>query len=189
MFHRSERLLLRPVWPEDWRGIFSGIADEGIVRHLASAPWPYRETDAQAFAALPCEPRTPRFVISRADDAAIVGCIGLEPMEEHADDGEECAVELGYWIARDFWGCGYATEAGRAVLEIARTLGHRRIIGSHFVDNPASGRVLARLGFVATGRTLMRYSCGRQLRSPSLEYSLDLDQFRLSAASSARSAA
>jgi len=40
MFHRSERLLLRPAWPEDWQAVHAAIADEGIVRNLATAPWP-----------------------------------------------------------------------------------------------------------------------------------------------------
>ena len=40
MFFRSERLFLRPVWPEDWQAILNGIADEAVVRNLARAPWP-----------------------------------------------------------------------------------------------------------------------------------------------------
>ena len=47
MFHRSERLLLRPPWPEDWQAVHAGIADEGVVRNLARAPWPYAEEDAR----------------------------------------------------------------------------------------------------------------------------------------------
>jgi RimJ/RimL family protein N-acetyltransferase len=170
MFHRSERLLLRPVWPEDWRGILGGIADEGVVRNLARAPWPYREADARAFAALRVGALTPRFIVSRAADAEVVGCIGIDRPEDRAD-----AVELGYWIARAHWGQGYATEAGHAVIEIARTLGHTAIIASHFLDNPASGRVLAKLGFVPTGRIVKRHSCGRGCEVEAREFALLLD--------------
>ncbi len=170
MFHRSARLLLRPVWPEDWRGILGGIADEGVVRNLARAPWPYSEDDARAFAALPVAPRKPRFVITRAHDGEVIGCTGI-------DDAEDApgAVELGYWIARPYWGQGYATEAGRAVLEIARTLGHPRVVASHFYDNPACGRVLTKLGFVPTGRSLIRHSCGRGEAAMTHEYAVDFD--------------
>lgn len=49
MFHRTQRLFLRPVFPEDWEAIFVGIADEGVVRNLARAPWPYRADDARHF--------------------------------------------------------------------------------------------------------------------------------------------
>ncbi len=169
MFHRSARLLLRPVWPEDWRGILGGIADEGVVRNLARAPWPYCEDDARRFAALPTSPREPRFVITRAADAEVIGCIGIDP----ADDAPG-AVELGYWIARPYWGQGFATEAGRAVLEIARALGHPRAVASHFYDNPACGRVLVKLGFEPTGRSLMRHSCGRGQTALTHEYALNL---------------
>ena len=172
MFHRSERLLLRPVWPEDWQGVLSGIADEGVVRNLASAPWPYRERDARAFTALPIDPRCPRFLITRARDAAIVGCIGIDPPP--AEDGENAGtIEIGYWIARPHWGQGYATEAGRAILAIARTLGYTRVTGSHFLDNPASGKVLEKLGFVSTGRIVDRHSCGRAEDAPTAEYMLE----------------
>lgn len=166
MFHRSRNLLLRPIWPEDWKGVLAGIADEGVVRNLASAPWPYSADDARNFTALPVEPMFPRFLITRARDAAVVGCIGIDP---HEGD-----VEIGYWIARQHWGRGYATEAGAAVLQIARTLGHQHILASHFLDNPASGRVLEKLGFQPTGRVVDRHSCGRGAKAPTAEYALDL---------------
>ena len=166
MFHRSQRLLLRPIWPEDWQGVLAGIADEGVVRNLASAPWPYGAEDARRFTALPSRPLFPRFLITRASDAAVIGCIGIDPNE-----GE---VELGYWIARAHWGYGYATEAGEAVLGIARSLGHQRLQASHFLDNPASGRVLQKLGFTPTGRVVERHSCGRGAKAPTAEYTLDL---------------
>lgn len=168
MFHRSHRLLLRPIWPEDAAALFAGIADEGVVRHLARAPWPYEERHAREFAQLPADPIYPRFLIARARDAALVGCIGLDAT---AAPG---VAELGYWIARPHWGQGYATEAGAAVLAIARTLGHREVRASHFLDNPASGRVLRKLRFEPTGRVAPRFSCGRSECAQAMEYALML---------------
>ena len=172
MFHRSERLLLRPVWPEDWSLVLEGIADEGVVRNLASAPWPYEEKDARAFTALDIEPHFPRFLITRARDAALVGCIGIDRSDAF-DDG----AELGYWIAREHWGQGYATEAGRAILSIAHALGYNRVQAMHFLDNPASGRVLEKLGFRATGVLSMRHSCARGSETQAREFALDLTQW------------
>lgn len=168
MFHRSQRLLLRPIWPEDWQALLAGIADEGVVRNLASAPWPYNESHAREFAARAVEPLYPRFLVTRAADAQAVGCIGFGPMGDAANDGG--AIELGYWIARSFWGQGFATEAGAAVLEIAAALGHRELVASHFLDNPASGTVLRKLGFEVTGRVEQRFSCARGAEVPTVQY-------------------
>ncbi len=172
MFHRSQRLLLRPIWPEDWQALLAGIADEGVVRNLASAPWPYDESHAREFAARAVAPLYPRFLVTRAADGQAVGCIGLGPMSDAANDGEK--IELGYWIARSFWGQGFATEAGAAVLEVAATLGHRELVASHFLDNPASGKVLRKLGFEPTGRVEERFSCGRGEMVPAIGYRLAL---------------
>jgi len=145
MFYRSGRLFLRPAWPEDWLGIWQGIADEGVTRNLATAPWPYTQDDARNFVSSPRDSRYPNFLLTEPrKDGAIIGCAGLDP--------HEGKVQLGYWIARPYWGQGYATEAAKALLEIARMLGHEQIVASHFLDNPASGRVLRKAGFRPTGR-------------------------------------
>ncbi len=167
MFHRTQRLFLRPVWPEDWQAIYGGICDEGVVRNLARAPWPYERDHARAFARLPHDPASPRFLITLPDNAELVGCIGIDP---HEGD-----VEMGYWIARPHWSNGYATEAGQAVLEIARMMGHSQIVASHYVDNPASGRVLRKLGFRPTGKSEKRMCLGRGEPVEATGYAIDLD--------------
>jgi len=149
--------------------LLGGIADESVVRNLAKAPWPYRESDAREFAARLTEPLFPRFLITRARDAALLGGAGV-----HRDENDPHEVELGYWIAPQHWGCGYATEAARAVLEVACMLGHTRVNASHFLDNPASGRVLEKLGFEPTGTIAPRHSCGRGEAPMAREYALDL---------------
>lgn len=168
MFYRSERLLLRPVWPEDWKAIFGGIADEGVVRNLASAPWPYRECDAKAFAQRPHDAHFPNFLITQPtrNGSLVLGSAGIAP--------HEGSTELGYWIARPYWGRGFGTEAARAVINVARVLGHRRMIASHHFDNPASGRILRKLGFVATGKTERRYCAGRDAEVDGPVYERDL---------------
>ena len=156
MFARTERLLLRPGWAEDAPALARAIADEQVVRNLATAPWPYVLEDAEAFLAAPRDPAMPTFLITeRTDgDPRIVGSCGLGRRPSGA-------VEMGYWIARQHWGQGFATEACRALIEIARALKLARIEASHFVDNPASGRVLEKLGFIPTGMSAARYSCAR----------------------------
>ena len=156
MFARTERLLLRPGWAEDAPELARAIADEQVVRNLATAPWPYRQEDAEAFLAAPRDPVMPSFLITERTDGAprIVGSCGLARRPSGA-------VEMGYWIGRQHWGKGFATEASRALIEIANALKLPRLEASHFLDNPASGRVLEKLGFVSTGISAARYSCAR----------------------------
>src|SRR3546814_7093655 len=68
---------------------------------------------------------------------------------------------MGYWIARPYWGLGFATEAGRQLLHIARAMNLPKLSAGHFVDNPASGAVLRKLGFRPTGKVAQRYSLAR----------------------------
>ena len=156
MFIRSERLFLRPAWTEDWVDVLAAIDDAAVVRNLARAPWPYRAEDAQWFVNRPQDPRHPDFLVTLpgANGAQVIGCAGMAA-------GENGVAEIGYWITRSHWGRGFATEAARAVLAVARALGHDRIEAGHFLDNPASGHVLRKLGFTATGEHRPRRSEGR----------------------------
>jgi RimJ/RimL family protein N-acetyltransferase len=161
MFARTPRLLLRPGFPEDAPALATAIADEAIVRNLASVPWPYRMRDAEAYLASPRDPVLPSFLVFERTigEPQLVGSCGLGRRPSGA-------VELGYWIARASWGRGLATESCRALVEIARTLGIASLEGSHFVDNPASGRVLDKLGFEPIGIVAPRMSCARGMEVP-----------------------
>ncbi|WAT17838.1 GNAT family N-acetyltransferase [Aurantiacibacter sp. MUD11] len=146
MFMRTERLFLRPLFPEDWREIYRGIADFGVVSMLARAPWPYRPADAVAFARKPVPNGALKFAITLPElsGAPLIGMIGIEPMD---DSGHE----LGYWIGHKWQRRGYATEAAKGVLEISDTLGIERVEAGHYLENAASGKVLRAAGFVETG--------------------------------------
>ena len=170
MFATTERLLLRPAWAEDAPAIYRAIVDEGIVRNLAKAPWPYSLADAEAFAATERSPSEPAMLIflRKADGPELVGSIGFgrDPSGR---------LEFGYWIARPHWGRGYATEAGRAVIAAARdSLRITRLNAGHFLDNPASGRVLHKLGFRPTGQIVPRFSLGRGEAAPCRLFELEL---------------
>ena len=170
MFTRSERLFLRPAWPEDWEEILPQIAEEAVVRNLARAPWPYTAQDARAFAAQPQDSRLPNFMITLPREAgAVIGSVGLAPGQPGDAD-----PNLGYWIGREHWGKGYATEATRALLDVARMLGHRRVMAAHFVDNPTSGTVLRKAGFRPTGQIRAISSRSRGCAVASVTHAIDL---------------
>ena len=157
MFARTPRLLLRPGWLEDAPALASTIGEEAIVRNLATAPWPYDLEQAHNFLGREHDARLPNLLIFARTNGAprLIGGCGLSLTH----DGDD--IQLGYWIGRPHWGLGYATEAGSAVLEIGRAIGLQRIVASHFTDNPASGRVLRKLGFRATGKIRNQASLGR----------------------------
>jgi len=161
MFARTPRLLLRPGFPEDAPALAGAIADRAIAHNLANVPWPYGMRDAEAFLASPRDPVLPSLLIFERGLSApqLVGACGLGRRPSGS-------VELGYWIARSFWGQGYATEACGALVEIARALGLASLEGSHFVDNPASARVLEKLGFEPLGIIAPRMSCARGTEVP-----------------------
>ena len=169
MFARTPRLLLRPGFPEDAPALAGAIADESIVKNLASAPWPYEMRDAEAFLASPRDPVLPSLLIFERGPGApqLVGSCGLGRRPSGS-------VEIGYWIAKPFWGLGYATEACLALVDIGRTLGLTSLEGSHFLDNPASARVLDKLGFEPLGIVAPRMSCARGEEAPARLMRLEL---------------
>jgi RimJ/RimL family protein N-acetyltransferase len=169
MFARTERLLLRPGWADDAPALHEAIADEAVAFKLARLPWPYTRDDALAYLGLERKDGDANFLIFTRTSGAprLVGGVGI-----HDEGG---LPEIGYWIARRYWGLGFATEAGRAVVDIARhTLRLPRLVSGHFIDNPASGHVLRKLGFRATGRIVSRANRARGTDVPCALYALDL---------------
>ncbi|HEU0067121.1 MAG TPA: GNAT family N-acetyltransferase [Sphingomonas sp.] len=176
MFARTKRLTLRPPWPEDAADLACAIAHEAVAHMLARVPYPYTVDDARAFTTLPRGGHDTRFLILAHDDATprLIGGIGIQ---QH--DGEH---QLGYWLTPASWGRGYATEAAQAVVAMARdALPIAALHAWHFADNPASGRVLRKLGFRPTGVTTERPSLARETWAPSVAYALDLDAERCAA--------
>jgi RimJ/RimL family protein N-acetyltransferase len=170
MFIRSERLFLRPGWPEDWSELMARIGDAAVVRNFARSTWPHSIDSVRGFVSQDENRRCPMFVITvpSSEGSQLIGCAGLAPGSE--------GVELGYWIAHERRGQGYATEAARAVLSLARTLGHRRIVAGHFAEHPASGHVLHKLGFSPTGRIAQRFCVARGREVPTATYALAIDE-------------
>ena len=139
----TERLLLRPPEFRDVEAIATWIGDYDVAKNLASVPHPYREDDAREFVARVVKQHATGegfcFAVTRKQDGVFMGCCGLR-----LKDGR---FELGYWLGKPFWGLGYATEAAKKVLSFAfRDLKVASVGASWFHDNPASGRVLEKLG-------------------------------------------
>lgn len=164
MFARTPRLLLRPGWKEDASALAAAIGDFSVVGKLAQAPWPYGQDDAEAFLAADHGPLPNFLMFARTHGAPrLIGGISLAECEN--------GVELGYWIARPYWGLGFATEAGKAVVDIAdRALRLPRLIAGPFADNPSSARVLEKLGFAPTGTVSTRFCRARNARETCIDH-------------------
>ncbi len=147
----TKRLILRPFTQ----------ADAPVVQELAGAPeiaattlripHPYpRGFAAQWIAGHPELFETGsgvNFAIIRRRDSALVGCVGLQC------DPENLSAELGYWIGVPFWNRGYATEAARMAVAFGFAwFGLHAIKSSYFGSNPASGRVMEKIGMSYEGR-------------------------------------
>lgn len=158
MFARTDRLLLRPGWREDAPALAAAVSELAVARNCQGAPWPYSVAEAETFLAeASADPaRTTLLVYRRSPGAPeLVGAVGLG----RTGDGQALFAA---WTARPYWGRGYASEAGAALLDMARhslRLGH--ILAWSFVDNPAGARLLDRLGFAATGEIVRATSLAR----------------------------
>lgn len=143
----TERLILRPPEIGDVRHFVPLIADYDVAKNLSSVPHPYTEDAAHAFIARAAEKRARgsdfAFAVLRKNDDAYIGAAGVHP---------EKNWEFGYWIGQPYWGRGYATEAARRLLAFAfEELDTDYITAGWFFDNPASGRILEKLGCVPSG--------------------------------------
>jgi RimJ/RimL family protein N-acetyltransferase len=172
MFARTERLLLRPGWMDDAPALQAAIAHEEVAYKLAKLPWPYSVGDAQWYLGQHRNEGDANFLVFARTQGTprLIGGVGLHPDE----NGE---TEIGYWIAPRYWGLGFATEAARAVVDIARHgLRLPRLVSGHFTDNPASGKVLRKIGFKPTGRVVNRMNLARGREVPCALYAMDLSE-------------
>jgi RimJ/RimL family protein N-acetyltransferase len=158
----TPRLTLRAPASGDADRIAALANDIDIARMTTSMPHPYSREDAEAFLARAQTVDPDREVAFAIDDGrdGLIGVVGLFP---HGLLGPE----IGYWIGRDYWGQGYATEAASAILLWAgKDWGRRAVMSGHFADNPASGRVLEKAGFLYTGEVQSRRSTARGAAAP-----------------------
>ncbi len=147
---KSERLILRPFTPAVAADVQRLAGDRAIADTTERIPHPYETGMAEAWIAT----HAPRFANRQALEMAVVlkntnqliGAVALTLAMAHRRG------VLGYWIGLPFWGQGYATEAARAMLNYGfHELGLQRIQAQHLSRNPASGKVMQKLGMKHEG--------------------------------------
>jgi ribosomal-protein-alanine N-acetyltransferase len=142
----TERLRLSPYTENDIPELLPLVGAREVAATTLRIAHPYTERDARGFLELAKEPDKLWLAITLRADGRQIGGIGLrlEQQQQHA--------ELGYWLGVAYWGQGYATEASREMLRYGfEDLGLHRIFASHFKHNPASGRILKKIGMQYEG--------------------------------------
>ncbi|MEA2238111.1 MAG: hypothetical protein QOC81_2835 [Thermoanaerobaculia bacterium] len=140
----TERLFVRPWRPDD-RAAFTALTDDPAVMQYVHGGKPYAEEEVDEWFTRQARQLAEHDVcmgalIEKSTDR-LVGVAGVQPL------GTTGNLEIGWWLARDVWGRGYATEAGAAAMRhVLETLGHKRVVAIVDPDNEPSKRVVNRLG-------------------------------------------
>ena len=147
----TERLVLRPFDLSDAPRVQLLAGDRAVAATTKTIPHPYENGMAEQWIGAHQDRfekgRDVVFAVTQKNGGELIGAIGLtlNLAQENA--------ELGYWIGKPYWRCGYCTEAGHVVLRYAfAELRLHRVHARHLAHNPASGRVMQKLGMRHEGR-------------------------------------
>jgi ribosomal-protein-alanine N-acetyltransferase len=140
----TERLLIRPWQPADRAPFIAFTQDPEVMRYVHGG-LPYTEAEIDEWLGRQ-KRQVEQFdvcigaLVEKATDR-LVGVCGTQPLGTTGD------LEIGWWLARDVWGRGYATEGGAAAMHhVLETLGRKRVVAVIDPGNDASVRVTQRLG-------------------------------------------
>ena len=148
----TERIILRPWRENDAEALFKYANDPDVGGRAGWPPHKSVEESLKIINTVFNNDTTWAIVLKESGEP--IGAIGYGPSCDcnlPARDGEPT---IGYWVAKPYWNQGICTEALQMMLEhIQSTTDLPSLISGHFIDNPASGRVMEKCGFVATGET------------------------------------
>jgi len=161
---QTARLTVRPVDKSDLAALMKVNGDDSVTKYLPYSTW---RTIADARAWLKRMRRhekngaTVQFAVIDKASGDAVGTGLVFAFEESSRQ-----AELGFALARKYWGAGYMTEGMAALIDSAfRTMGVRRFIAHADADNAASCALLARLGFTHEGTLRDRWLDGTRPRT------------------------
>ncbi|MGJ8564218.1 MAG: GNAT family N-acetyltransferase [Alphaproteobacteria bacterium] len=164
----TERLSLRPITLSDAEDFSVLASDFDIAKMTGSIPHPFPKLSAEirvmVFKAGWAKQKEYAYAISPRG-GRFMGIVSLFRR------GKSSELELGYWLGRPYWGNGFMSEACRGIIDEAKeALGIEKIAAGVFHDNPASMRILEKLGFSPTGDSDMYFSMARLAKAESLSF-------------------
>lgn len=147
---QTDRLTLRPFTLGDAADVQRLAGEKEIAATTMTIPHPYPDGAAEEWIAKDQprfdEGKVANFAVTLRESGELIGAIGLSIKREHSH------AEMGYWIGKPYWNKGYASESTRALLQYGfNTLGLNRIFAHHMTKNPASGRVMQKIGMTFEG--------------------------------------
>ena len=149
---QTPRLALRRITPHDCGPITEAVNDPRVYRMIARVPPGQTRAQTLAWIATHDTGRAADtdHVFAVTDGSTLLGCVGAHR------NAADLPFEIGYWMAPAAWGKGFCTEAAAGVIRwLEETRSVRALVAGHFFDNPASGRILRKLGFLPCGRNKM----------------------------------
>ncbi len=169
----TRRLILRPIKFSDAEAMSRLASDYDVASMTGSIPHPFpvltAEIKAMIFKAAWKQGREFAYAITK-DGRELIGIISLFKRPSHTN------FELGYWIGKPYWNHGFATEAGFALLNAAKTnLKIKTVQANAYADNASSYKVLRKLGFTETGTTSELFSIARLKKAKSVNFVLKSD--------------
>ena len=146
----TERIMLRPWRASDAETLYKYASDPEVGPRAGWFPHKSVEESREIIRTIFNSDHMWAMVLKRAGEA--IGCMGyMVHGESNIDIGENDA-EVGYWIARPYWNRGICTEALRGLIDHCFSVkGFRTLWADYFPENPASGRVMEKCGFIDTG--------------------------------------
>nr|WP_315031970.1 GNAT family N-acetyltransferase [uncultured Chryseobacterium sp.] len=139
----TERLILSSLEEKDIPFIVEYLQHRIYSDLTSNIPYPYTENDAKFWLKMAKEAFEENSGYTfgiRNKEGQIIGAIGLH-------DREDDKAELGYWIGIPYWNKGYVTEAAQAIVDFGfKELNFNKIFATHFIHNPASGRIMEKIG-------------------------------------------
>jgi len=145
------RVMLAPLAVGHAAALFPLLNDWDVARMLAQVPWPLTRAAVEDYASRAENPHSGSVDFAILAGGAPVGVCGVK--KPGTGEPPRKMPRLGYWIGRPYWGQGHATEAVAGLVDYAFGSFDAEVIGAGiYEDNPASRRVLEKLGFTEAGR-------------------------------------
>ena len=146
---KTQRLILRPFKSDDAKAVQFLAGNKKVSEPTRNIPYPYEDGMAEEWISTLARKwgngSEATYAVTDRKSKQLFGAVSLLKIQDSS-------ARLGYWIGESFWGNGYGTEAAKELVGFAcSNLGIVKIAAEHLSSNPASGRVMEKIGMCHIG--------------------------------------